>query len=281
LRTPRVPGKGWRLVRARYRIGTTSFVHPAGWLENARRLADRVRDVEILLFEAPAPGSPAPEEIAGLARLAAGTGLTYTLHTPLAVSVASEDEARRAAGVAAIVRAVEVAAPLAPHAVVAHLYLGEGEGGPRPRDLHAWRRRAESSLGEIVRATGLAPDRLCLETLDYDFALAEPVVEALGLSVALDAGHLARDGVPFDAVLARNLARTRVIQWHGTEPGGRDHRSLRHHPRADAVRLVRTLVAAGWDGVLTLEVFRAADLDDSLAVLAELEAEAFAELEAT
>jgi sugar phosphate isomerase/epimerase len=100
-----------------------------------------------------------------------------------------------------------------------------------------------------VVAGGVASATLCLETLAYDFALAEPVVEELGLGVALDVGHLARDGVSFEPVLARNLARARVIHWHGTDPAGRDHRSLRHYPRADAVRLVRALRAAGWAGV--------------------------------
>jgi sugar phosphate isomerase/epimerase len=125
----------------------------------------------------------------------------------------------------------------------------------------------------VLSATGLAPSTLCLETLEYDFALAEPVVEELGLSVALDVGHLARDGVPFDAVVARNLARTRVVQWHGTDPSGRDHRSLRHYPRGEGLRLLRTLRAARFAGVLTLEVFGEQDFEESLAVLAALEEE--------
>lgn len=262
------------MTRAPYRIGTTSFVHPAGWHENARRLAGRVRDVELLLFEAPsAAAGPGPDEIAALARLGREAGLTYSVHAPLGAAIASEDEGRRRGGVEAIRRTVEVTAPLGPHAVIVHLPLGEREGGPPPADLAAWRRRAARSLGEVL-AAGLPPAALSLETLDYDFALAEPIVEELGLSVAIDVGHLARDGVPFDDVLARNLGRARVLQWHGTDPSGRDHRSLRHYPRADAVRLVRALAARAWGGVLTLEVFRAADLDESLEVLSAVEEEA-------
>ncbi len=64
-----------------------------------------------------------------------------------------------------------------------------------------------------------------------------------------------------------------MVQWHGTDPSGRDHRSLRHYPRADAVRLVSALRDARWQGVLTLEVFREADFEESLAVLAEVERE--------
>lgn len=256
--------------QARYRVGATSFVHPGGWLENAERVAGRVRDVEILLFEPPyAASAPSSAEIAGLARLRRAGALTYSVHAPI-VALASEDEARRKAGVEAVCRAVELTAPLEPHAVVVHV---EGEGAPG--GVAAWRERAARSLSEIV-ASGTAPATLAVETLDYDFALVEPVVAELGLSVALDVGHLARDGVPLEPVLRRNLGRARVVQWHGTDPSGRDHRSLRHYPRADGVALVRALARAGFAGVVTLEVFREDDLDDSLAVLADLEKEALA-----
>lgn len=259
---------------ARHLTGTTSFIHPAGWLENARRLADRVDDVEVLLFDPSGPGGlPSAREIQGLVHLARETDLGYTVHAPLDLALGSADATRRRASVASVVEAARATAPLEARALVVHLVLGEREGGPPPADLGAWRRRAEGSLEEIL-AGGVPRETLCLETLDYDFALAEPVLDALGLSAALDVGHLARDGRPFDDVLARNLRRTRVVQLHGTAPGGRDHRSIRHYPRADAVRLLRALTGAGWDGVLTLEVFGEADLDDSLACLAELETEA-------
>lgn len=42
---------GITLVRAPFRIGATSFVYPDRWLGNVARLAGRVDDVEILLFE--------------------------------------------------------------------------------------------------------------------------------------------------------------------------------------------------------------------------------------
>lgn len=261
-------------MNPRLRIGTTSFIHAAGWLENARRLADRVDDVELLLFDPSGPGGlPDAAELDGLARLAREAELTYTVHAPLDVALGSEDDARRRASVARVLAAADAMAPLEPRALVVHLALGEREGGPPPADLAAWRRRAVASLEELL-AAGVPRETLCLESLEYDFALAEPVLDALGLSAALDVGHLARDGRAFDGLLERNLRRTRVVQLHGTEPGGRDHRSVRHYPRADAVRLVRTLARAGWDGVLTLEVFSEADLEDSLACLAAIQAEA-------
>jgi sugar phosphate isomerase/epimerase len=258
-------------VRPRYSIGTTSFVHRASWLENAERLEGRVRDVELLLLDLD-HSVPSPGEIAALADLSRRTGLGFTVHTPLDVALASADEARRRRSAEHVARAVTLSAPLAPRAFVVHLFPGEREGAPPPDS--GWRARAERSIAEIL-ATGVDPAAICLESLDDGFAAVEPLLDAFGLSAALDVGHLARDRRPFDALLARNLRRARVVQWHGTEASGRDHRSIRHFPRADAVRLLRALAAAEWAGVLTLEVFSEADLDDSLAVLADLEAEAY------
>ena len=57
------------MPKARHRIGTTSFVIPAGWAENVRWLAGRVEDVEILLFERPDRGEPSPVEVAEIAEV--------------------------------------------------------------------------------------------------------------------------------------------------------------------------------------------------------------------
>jgi sugar phosphate isomerase/epimerase len=175
--------------------------------------------------------------------------------------------------VASVLRALEVARVFEPENVVVHVYHGDEEhAAVRPTDLGAWRERAARSLSAIV-ASGLPPERLCVELLDYDYALIEPVVEALGLSVALDVGHLVRDGLDELLVLRRLRSKTRIVQWHGTDASGRDHRSLEHYPIDKARALLRALREGAYAGVLTLEVFRAADLASSGAVLARLLAE--------
>jgi sugar phosphate isomerase/epimerase len=256
------------------RIGTTSFIYPGGWLDNVRRLGPDFEDIEILFFESEGAGAfPAPDECRGLAQAKREHGLSYSLHTPLDASLASEDEARRQAGVASVLRALEVARAFDPENVVVHVYHGDAEhAAVRPTDLVAWRDRAARSLSAIV-ASGLPRERLCVELLDYDYALIEPVVDALGLSVALDIGHLVRDGLDELRVLGRLRSKTRIVQWHGTDASGRDHRSLEHYPVHKARALLRALRGSAYAGVLTLEVFRAADLASSGAVLARLLAE--------
>jgi sugar phosphate isomerase/epimerase len=254
-----------------FRLGATSFVYPAGWADNVERLIveTAVRDIELLFFEAArAEQLPDAREIDRLRRFQEAAGLSFTLHTPLAASLASADASRRGEALTLIARCLEVARPLQPERVVVHVYLGDQEHDPAPPvDLEAWRARAAAALAAIV-VMGVPPRALCVETIDYDFALLGPVIEALDLGVALDVGHQLRDGRDELALLDRWLARAGTIQWHGVQPGGRDHRSVAHWPAARALALLRALRQARWAGVLTLEVFRADDLRSSLAALA-------------
>lgn len=250
-----------------FRLGTTSFILPDHMAPNVRRLAGLVEDVELLLFSVD-EDLPDAAQVAELARLQAAHNLSYTVHTPLDASLASADEARRQAGVAKVRRALAWGRPLAPFGYPLHVYLGDQEHDPDPpRDLNAWRSRAQRSLEALSR--DVAPGTLCVECLDYDFALIAPVIEALDLSVALDVGHLLRDGRSLREAIERWLPRARILQLHGTRQG-RDHVSLQHAPKTEIAWLWRTLHERSWEGVLTLEVFSLPDLEESLALLEHL-----------
>jgi sugar phosphate isomerase/epimerase len=253
-----------------FRLGTTSFIWPDTMVANVRRLGPLVDDVELLLFDVE-EDVPDAAEVAALAALAAEHQLTFSVHTPLDASLASEDEARRLQGVAKVRRALDWGRPLAPSGYAVHVYLGDREHDPAaPHAAHAageierWRSRAHDSLSQLLADGSFAPRALCVECIDYDFALIAPVVRALDLSVALDVGHLMRDGRQLRAMVDEWLPRTRLLQLHGTRPDGRDHVSLSYANRDDVTWLVRTLVERGWDGVLTLEVFAEPALRESL-----------------
>jgi sugar phosphate isomerase/epimerase len=252
-----------------FKIGATSFVYRDHVVPNVEKLAPRVDDVEILIFDVD-EDLPSPADVARLVELKEQHQLSYTVHTPLSASLASADEASRRRGVDQVRRALDWARPLAPHGHPLHVYLGEREHDPDPpRDHDAWRARAHASLAQLL-ADGHDPRALCVELIDYDFGLIAPVIEALDLGVVLDLGHLQRDGKALDAVLDRHLGRARIIQWHGTEPGGRDHKSLRHLPPNAADQLIRRLLRDRWSGVLTLEVFNLQDFEESLAIVEQL-----------
>jgi sugar phosphate isomerase/epimerase len=257
-----------------FRLGATSFIYPAGWLSNVERLIGRVDDVELLFFAPEGPdGLPDARELRGLRELRARHGLSYSVHTPLSASLASEDDLRRAASVREVMRVIDATRVLEPSALVVHVYLGDEEGGVRPADLDGFRQRAAGSLRELL-AQGVKPHELCIEYLDYDLDLLAPVIDELDLRVALDVGHLLRDGRDWRRILDRYLARTRLLQWHGTEPAGRDHKSLEHVPRETARAIVRYLLEARYTGVLTLEVFEEQAFERSLSLVHALLEEA-------
>lgn len=254
------------------RLGATSFVYPDAALPNVERLAPRVDDIELLFFDVSDPaGLPDGSELQRMAALKAEHGLSFSLHTPLDASLASADEGRREAGVATVLKSIALARPLEPENFVLHVYQGDREGEGLPDSPDAWRERAKRSLAALLES-GVPSRRLCIEWLDYDLAPLTPLIEDLDLSVALDIGHLHRDGVEIEPVMERFLDRTRVIHWHGTDGEGRDHRSLEHFPEAEGRRIVRRLETAQWNGVLTLEVFNEADFERSLNRLESLSA---------
>ncbi len=247
------------------RIGTTSCIWHDYMLPNVRKLAPLVDDVELLLFSVD-DDVPTPDDVRELLRLKDEHALSYTVHTPLDASLASADERRRQDGIDKVRRAIDWGRPLDPLGYTVHVYLGDGERDPSPpADLDAWRARARQSLEAIA---GAVPRQLvCVECIDYDFELIAPVVRALGLSVALDAGHLLRDGRSLRAAVDAWLPATRIVQLHGTRPDGRDHKSLAHAPPAELAWLLGTLRDRHFDGVLTLEVFDPDDLAESLSLV--------------
>ena len=75
-----------------FRLGTTSYIVPDDILPNARYLAGKVWDIELILFEVDdGPNNlPSPEVIDELSRIAQQHGLTYTVHLPLDLKLGEE-----------------------------------------------------------------------------------------------------------------------------------------------------------------------------------------------
>lgn len=257
----------------RWRLGATSFVHPGGWAYNVEKLGCDFDDIEILFFEGASSSLPSARECQQLLELKKRYQLSYSLHTPLCASLASPDDTQRQRAVETILRSLDTATTFEPEHAVLHVYLGEKEHDPhRPTDLDAWRERAHQSLQLLCRSVD-DPRSLCVESIDYDIALLAPVIEDLKLSMALDIGHWVRDGRDTLSALRRFLPHTRLVQWHGTDPEDRDHRSLHHYPDELGKQVLRVLREQQYAGVVTLEVFRPDDLQHSVTQLQRWQAE--------
>ncbi len=240
------------------RLGCPSCLLPADLATNVRAVADRVDDVELVLFDVPGHGCNFPDaaEVAELARLAAAHDLTYTVHLPLDLHRDRVDALEQAA------RAIAATRSLAPFAWVAHLDGTVLLDHPTPTAVATWQVQAHDVLARVAGWTG-APERVCVENVErWDPAHFARVVERLPVSRCVDFGHLwLESGDPLAAWRAWG-PRARVVHLHGVN--GRDHVGLDQIAPHQLDPVVREL-ATGFSGVVTFEVFTEDELDRSLA----------------
>jgi sugar phosphate isomerase/epimerase len=236
-----------------FRLGTTSYIISADILANVVFLADKVDDIELVLFESDEIANlPDAATVTRLKELAACFDLTYTVHLPLDAWLGHEDPSVRKRSVDKCLRIIERMAPLDPFAYILHLH-GDKQGKVPSPDMERWidgHRRSVERLLQDVDA-----QELCVETLDYPYSVIEDIVSDYKLSVCLDFGHLLLYGYAWEDYLDRYLAQTRVIHLHGVE-GENDHRSLTFVPAV----LLGTLMDRLGDKplnlrVLTMEIF--------------------------
>ena len=255
-----------------FRLGTTSYIIPDDILPNVRFLADKVQDIQLVLFEVDDGPSnlPAPGVVAALSALAEAAGLTYTVHLPLDLRLGSEGDLLDVSLVKAK-RVIDCTLPLDPWAFVLHLdgrdLRLDGTGDADSEHVRAWQLRCAQALGMVAEWAG-GPERLAVENLErYPPAFILPILDVAPVSLCVDVGHLwlsSADALPY---LRLALPRTRVVHLHGI--GERDHKSLSLVPSGQLNPVVEYLVRADYRGVVTLEVFSEADFYSSKEAIAQ------------
>jgi sugar phosphate isomerase/epimerase len=252
-----------------FRLGTTSYIIPDDILPNARYLAGKVRDIELILFEVDdGPNNlPTSEVVDELIRIAGEHDLTYTVHLPLDLKL-GEDGSERDQSLVKARRVIECTRGLNPWAYVLHL---DGRSVRTSTDadlIKRWQDRSVRAL-EITAAWAGGADKLAVENLEtYPLDFIQPVLDRIAVSRCVDVGHLwldSHDPIPY---LQAALPRTRVIHIHGIAE--LDHRSLAFLPQEKVRAVWDELVGANYEGVLTLEIFSEEDFLSSMEVINRL-----------
>src|SRR5215213_1611587 len=172
-----------------FRLGTTSYIIPDDILPNARYLAGKVRDIELILFEVDdGPNNlPSPDVIDKLARLASEHNLTYTVHLPLDLKL-GEDGSERDASLVKARRVIDCTRGLDPWAYVLHLDGRDVLHGADPAQLTEWQTHARRAL-EIVAGWAGGAQKLAVENLErYPLDFIQPVLDAVPVSRCVDVG---------------------------------------------------------------------------------------------
>jgi len=251
-----------------FRLGTTSYIIPDDILPNARWLAPRIDDIELVLFESDAFSNlPSQDAVSELADIAEEHALSYTVHLPLDVAFGHPDPEIRRQSLDGCLRLVDRMEPLFPFAYVVH-FTGDRRSQTPADDMRRWLDGHRHALERLAGRVGAR--RLCAETLEYPFDLVLPVVEELDLSVCLDIGHLMLMGRDVAAHFERLAVRTRIVHAHGIIDG-QDHKSLAACDAGVLSHLVDGL-AQNPRGpvVLTMEIFSESDFHDSMRVMSGL-----------
>jgi len=252
-----------------FRLGTTSYIIPDDILPNARYLAGKVRDIELILFEVDDGQNnlPTVEVIHSLSEIAQANDLTYTVHLPLDLKL-GEDGSERDQSLVKAKRVIDCTCALDPWAYVLHL---DGKAVRTSTDAELMKRWQDQSVRalEIVSGWAGSPEKLAVENLEtYPLDFIQPVLDRIPVSRCVDVGHLWLDGHDPILYLQAALPRTRVIHMHGIAE--RDHRSLRFMPQEKVRAVWEELVRVRYEGVLTLEIFSEEDFLSSLEVIEKL-----------
>jgi sugar phosphate isomerase/epimerase len=242
------------LTQLPFRLGTTSYILPDDILPNARYLAGKVKDVELVLFEVDErqDNLPSEEVITSLKELAEEHDLTYTVHLPLDLRLGVEGDERHRSILKAE-RTIAATRGLTPQAYIVHLDGREVLDGATPRAFDRWREQARRAL-EIIAGSACDPRRLAVENLEhYPVGFWERALEGLPTSRCVDVGHLWLEGNDPLPYLESAWQQLRVVHLHGTDR--RDHASLNHVEGEKLDAVLRFLVLNKFSGVVTLEVF--------------------------
>jgi sugar phosphate isomerase/epimerase len=235
------------------RFGTTSYIYPADIITNARKLAGRVDDIELVIFQADSEDNlPDREVIDELTRIASDYNMSYTVHLPLDLGLADQ-----APLVDKAIRVIHKTQVLSPHGFIVHL------DGRIPGDRIDARRWLENSISSLEILFGeVKPEKLCIENLENQHPdMIDSILEETAVSCCVDVGHLWKQGLDPVPTLERWMPRARVVHIHGV--GKRDHKSL-SLISDDKLDPVVEFLHANFDGVLTFEIFNERDLVDSM-----------------
>jgi sugar phosphate isomerase/epimerase len=240
------------------RIGTTSYIFPADIITNVRKLAGRVKDIELVLFESDEDGSNLPDNsvISEMQKIAADRDMTYTVHLPLDLHLGDDQPFFDSA-----LRVIDITEKLRPHGYVTHLDSRTGNSDPD--------RLVENSLRSINFLTlNAAPaEQICVENLEnHPPGFLDAILSQTTVSSCIDIGHLWKIGLDPLPCLEAWLSRASVVHLHGVKDY--DHRRLSLMP-AERLDPVVDILRRDFTGVLTLEIFKERDFWDSLNTLEE------------
>lgn len=252
-----------------FRLGTTSYIIPEEIVGNIEFLKDVVEDIEIVLGESDLFSNiPEPNELEYYSKISKDHEISYTIHLPQEIQLGSVSSKQRLEGIELCKRVWDTFEPINPFAYILH-FMPEQYGFIPARHVDVWLENIEKSVVQLL-AAGLDPEKLCIETLSYNFSIIEPIIDAYSLGICLDIGHVWRFGLDYDHYMQNYAPRAKVIHLHGVK-NGTDHVGIHVLEEQQIYAFFKELYTHCSNNlntkVVTLEMFSQKDLHASFQII--------------
>jgi len=264
-----------RLTSYPFRLSAPAMIFGHDIVENADILATMVDNVEIVLFHTPTQNNYlSRQDIIKLSEISRQTGVSYTVHLPTVLEIASPDSERRTESIRLVIELIKHTTELTPLHHILHVpyspptLVYEPGGYLKQIDYPAWQdwlKRATGSLSDITAAIEKTA-RLLVENINYSVCYLQPLVQQRFCDLCLDVGHLLLGREPVTPEIMRHRDVIREIHIHGVK-GHTDHHSLSILPQKRLSKWLKLLMGMEFSGILNLEVFSPADLKSSLKLI--------------
>jgi sugar phosphate isomerase/epimerase len=258
-----------------FKIGAPSMVFGDDLLQNVRLLAAIVDHIEIVLFYTTTLHNfPTLSEIKALRKLKANEDVSFSVHLPAFLEIASGDRKKREKSVQMAIDLINFMDELNPMYHVIHIPYTSPTLTPIPgryftvehRDRFIdWTERAIESLATIQLGVGQS-NKILVENINYSPIFLEGFWKKGLCEFCLDIGHLMLGRENVVKVTKQFIPVTREVHLHGVK-GYEEHLSLAVLPETRVSKWVKILLEASYGGVVNLEVFSAEDLAASISML--------------
>lgn len=247
-------------------------------VENVESLSRFLDHVEIVIFHTPeCHNIPTNREIARLKEIKSKKNLSFSVHLPPSLEIASHDETKKSAAVALASKIVHLCEEINPYYYILHVPVTSpmltAEPGKYLKkntlpEFNGWLDRAAQSLDKIQSETKLRT-RLLVENINYSPKFLRPLWQQGLCGFCLDIGHLLLGNEAILENLDSYLPVIKDIHLHGVVDQ-REHLALDVLPEDRVKSWFDKLKIFNYTGIVNLEVFSPEDLEISLAVIRKI-----------
>lgn len=250
-----------------FRIGCTSYVLPDDILPNVSFMADKIDDIELVLFESREWSNlPDKNTVSSMQLIANKHNVTYSVHFPIDCRAGAPDPVERQKFQNSVTDIIRLTETLPVSGYLLHL---EGLDNENDAEMvRKWQKNTDEFCKKLTDGDVADPKLICIENLGYTPELHEQLIEKYRFSHCIDLGHLWLYHHDWVNYLHQVIDKTRIIHLHGVQ-NGKDHRSLNSHVQQEQLQELIPLIK-NFSGVITIEVFCEEDTFTSLDHFEEL-----------